>query len=1438
MLKTVTRVLVVVALVISLSLLQVSGAVYGSNYVTQGTHPKVSKVLANLSNPQSNPDKSGNDPPAVAELENEFVRIDINSAGTFTMQRSSDGKWLLFPDNGTTEFSVRIDNNTYWAAPWENGNLANYISTPVTKVDNNTAYIEYTTPEHVVIRHTFSLVGKSVKFFVEAKNNDSSAHSVKVRYLFDTQVDQNDGAPLYAEGVHDKTGSSICTYETDVTNVTFNEWRSYDQWPNPTLEGVGSLANIPYRIVFAYWPSAHTTDWDYQINPDQRFYTPGYTTSPESDSCVLMYFDLGTLSPYGSNSTTTYYGIGEPSNEELTTAVNRLKDALAQWEKYNVDRESKVFANAMDAVKRASECDMAQAVVDIVIFIFGQLAGEPAIQTSLFNYQRIENMVKFLKGMKLLDFALTIPSLGYETYDAFFTNYSQELFAKSQYDWIRENKDNLISKWTPQEIESNMNDFLWNKCEWSKSNAFGKGVKGMVQAIDTDLDNFVGNLSGKDLSNYPLSKVIEKIDSVTKEFQDAMIGPTVPVWNNNNYDTWPKEIGTSHSWESAVNKAIEDYRSSAIVSLGLSFAGLAIAGIGVFKVGSAIVTAGTTLLAESIALTGGSILLTIGSDLFDYFNKSPKEQQLGVIALQTMVDMESECNKGLVIVEELTNYLDYGNLNQLRHDATVDNSKITINNFSIDSVQIPHSENGIDYKDHIHLQVSNSASQSVPIVPYCVIYAKKSDGQIDMAQIAYPDGEVNLYPGFIGVSVPFGSIALIPSSDIGAESYIGYLHLTKGPALVSKEISTAVPFNITREGFLHSIWRSVFGGSSTIVQGEEKSATVTSSPDSVCSDFTLLYTGSDLDLHVYDENGNHVGVNYSTGQVEIQIPGATYSGSNVNPEWIHIPHSKGEHTYTVKVVANSTEGEESFQVLMEDQPERPAIMSISPSKVTTTADLSSSDTSKSSLVIYEIGGQKGINNLNASISKLQGNTTGYVIPPANISLKLDKTQISPSGQTVLSIVVNNLSKVPSDTYTGTITITGNQANNGPIVSNSAQFSLNVIGSPCTITTSAGFGGTITPSGTITVNYGGSQSFTIKADAGYFIYKILVDNTPIQFNNPMVYTYTFNNVTANHTISAEFMKIPDTTPPTVTLPTINGVNLDVPGAVITTNSGTFSFTVSAYDESGIGRMVVKVNGVVQIDKNNLDPTIYLSEGVNTVEVTVYDTAGNYTTKSFKVISDTKPPVIDVTLPETVSSQELTVKGTVVDLVTGVQSVTVNDNPVILTLEGNFETKLALSPGANTVIIEATDNVGNKSTKSFTVSYIQPQAKQSYIVILKVGDPNITVNGISQKIDAQGSKPIIKNGRTLLPIRTLIESLGGTVEWDAKEQKVTITLNGHSIVLWIGKTTALVDGSKTTLDVAPIIINGRTYLPLRFISEHLGGSVDWDPTTQTITIYYWP
>jgi hypothetical protein len=394
----------------------------------------------------------------------------------------------------------------------------------------------------------------------------------------------------------------------------------------------------------------------------------------------------------------------------------------------------------------------------------------------------------------------------------------------------------------------------------------------------------------------------------------------------------------------------------------------------------------------------------------------------------------------------------------------------------------------------------------------------------------------------------------------------------------------------------------------------------------------------------------------------------------------------------------------------------------------------------------------------------------------------------------------------------------------------------MLGSKHTITATAGFGGTITPSGAVTVSSGSSQTFTITANLKFMINKVLVDGSAITITNPSQMTYTFNNVKSDHTIEAQFVSIPDTSPPTITK--ISGIDVNA-FQDVTINKNSYTFTVEAYDDSGIARMVVKANGVVQIDKNSLDPTIYLSEGTNTVEVTVYDTYGNYATKSFKVISDTKPPVVIVDdMPASVSSQVITVKGTAIDTGSGVRSLTVNGDIVNVTLQGGFEAKVTLTQGANAITIEATDKLGNKGTTVINLSYAQPQAKQSYMVVLKVGSPSIEVNGTSKKIDTQGSKPIIQNGRTLLPIRTLIESLSGTVAWDAKEQKVTITLNGHSIVLWIGKTTALVDGSNATLDVAPLIINGRTYIPLRFVSEHLGGSVNWDATTQTITVYYWP
>jgi hypothetical protein len=463
-------------------------------------------------------------------------------------------------------------------------------------------------------------------------------------------------------------------------------------------------------------------------------------------------------------------------------------------------------------------------------------------------------------------------------------------------------------------------------------------------------------------------------------------------------------------------------------------------------------------------------------------------------------------------------------------------------------------------------------------------------------------------------------------------------------------------------------------------------------------------------------------------------------------------------------------------------------------------------------------------------------TTG-VSPTGSGSVSL-----SPPGGTYAYTTPVQLTATPTSGYrfgswSGDLTGTSNPAT--IIMNTDKSVTANFI-KTYIITAMAGSGGSISPSGAVIVDSGSNQTFTITPNAGYYIKDVLVDGT----SAGTVLKYTFTNVIKDHTIEAQFMKQLDLTPPSLTLPTINGVNLDMPNSLLQINTSTLTFTVQASDESGIARMVVKVNGVVQIDKNNLDPTITLNEGMNTVEVTVYDIYGNYATKSFKVLKDTEGPTIILPsdLPQTVSSNTFTLKGTVIDSASGISTLMVNNHSIAVTLDGNFELQLTLTQGTNTILIEAADKLGNKTTKTVTISYTQStsQSKTS-IITLKVGDPHININGIEKNIDVQGSKPIIENDRTLVPIRVLIESLGGTVEWDNTQRKVTINLGYKTIELLIGKNTAKVNGVNTPIDstnskVVPEIINDRTYLPLRFICENLGAVVDWDNQTQTITIYY--
>ncbi|MBQ9429840.1 MAG: copper amine oxidase N-terminal domain-containing protein [Clostridia bacterium] len=96
------------------------------------------------------------------------------------------------------------------------------------------------------------------------------------------------------------------------------------------------------------------------------------------------------------------------------------------------------------------------------------------------------------------------------------------------------------------------------------------------------------------------------------------------------------------------------------------------------------------------------------------------------------------------------------------------------------------------------------------------------------------------------------------------------------------------------------------------------------------------------------------------------------------------------------------------------------------------------------------------------------------------------------------------------------------------------------------------------------------------------------------------------------------------------------------------------------------------------------------------------------------------------------------------------------------------------------------------------------------------------------------PVIENSRTLMPLRFIAEAMGASVEWDGATGTATLTEGTNVVVITLGSTTATVGGATVTLDVPAASRNGRTLLPVRFIAESFGATVAWDGATSTATL----
>jgi len=129
-------------------------------------------------------------------------------------------------------------------------------------------------------------------------------------------------------------------------------------------------------------------------------------------------------------------------------------------------------------------------------------------------------------------------------------------------------------------------------------------------------------------------------------------------------------------------------------------------------------------------------------------------------------------------------------------------------------------------------------------------------------------------------------------------------------------------------------------------------------------------------------------------------------------------------------------------------------------------------------------------------------------------------------------------------------------------------------------------------------------------------------------------------------------------------------------------------------------------------------------------------------------------------------------------------------------------------------------------------------KTLVIEMTIGSKIIKVNGVASTIDAA---PQIKWDRTFVPIRFIVEALGGTIEWNNKTRTVTIVVDKKTIVLTIGKNYSWVNSKRVFIDangtVVPYIqAPGRTMLPVRFIAEQLGAFVMWNSALQRVTLIF--
>ena len=275
----------------------------------------------------------------------------------------------------------------------------------------------------------------------------------------------------------------------------------------------------------------------------------------------------------------------------------------------------------------------------------------------------------------------------------------------------------------------------------------------------------------------------------------------------------------------------------------------------------------------------------------------------------------------------------------------------------------------------------------------------------------------------------------------------------------------------------------------------------------------------------------------------------------------------------------------------------------------------------------------------------------------------------------------------------------------------------------------------------------------------------------------------------------------------------------------TDAGTYTVyykAVKANHEDVLGSAEVKITKAAAklelsaaggSSRINRDPVTFTYTYDGDGKVTVASSDENVATASV----DTDKKVVTVTL-KAVGTAKITVSAAEGDIFLA------KDATYGLTVQ---KKKSSSSSSATTTDKDKDNNKtidNDKTTDNNQAKDDNSAAEKSKVIKLQIGSRIVNVDNEAVIYD---TAPVIRNDRTLVPIRIVTETLGGKVDWNGVTKEVTLHIDGKEIKMTVGKTLE-------KYGVAPVIIDGRTFVPVRFVADELGATVAWDNATKTVTI----